>query len=165
MKRKIAFKTLVLFSGILFTRPSIIFSQSDAAVKNWIDSGQYVFVAQQAIPMYGRTIFLTSEYHLIVSADSLIAYLPYYGKAYRAPLDPSEGGIKFVSLKFDHSVSKARKNGWDITMTTKDLSDNYRLSLEISSGGRGTLQVNNTFRQPITFIGYLKEKPKPNKAF
>lgn len=165
MKNKITMKTFALFLALILGKPSFLFSQSDTAVKNMVESSQYIFVAEFAIPMSGRTITLTSEYDLTVSRDSLIAYLPYYGRAYQAPLDPAQGGIKFTSVKFDCKTTKAKKGSWDISMVTKDQSDNNRLSLHIASNGRATLQVSSTFRQPITFTGYIKENPKPKKAF
>lgn len=165
MKNKITIKTFALFLLMIAEKPSFLFSQSDTAVKNMVESGQYIFVAEYAMPMAGRTIALTSEYDLTVSRDSLIAYLPYYGRAYQAPLDPAQGGIKFTSVKFDYKTTKAKKGGWDISMATKDQSDNNRLFLYIAANGRATLQVSATFRQPITFTGYIKESPKPKKAF
>ena len=165
MKNKITMKTFALFLTLILGKPSFLFSQNDTAVKTMVESGQYIFVAEFAIPMSGRTITLTSEYDLAVSRDSLIAYLPYYGRAYQAPLDPAQGGIKFTSVKFDYKTTKAKKGSWDISMATKDQSDNNRLSLHIASNGRATLVVTGTFRQSITFTGYIKENPKPKKAF
>ena len=165
MKNKITLKPIALLSVILLAQHSFLFSQSEADVKNMVESGQYIFVAQYAFPMSGRTVTLTSEYDLTVSKDTIIAYLPYYGKAYQAPIDPSEGGIKFTSVKFDYRTIKSKKDGWDISMTAKDQSDNSQLSLHISTNGRATLQVSDIFRQPITFTGYIKEISRPKKAF
>ncbi len=165
MNNRIAPKAVVSFLLMVLMKPALIFSQSEADVKNMVESGQYIFVAQFAIPMAGRTIALTSEYDLTVSKDSIIAYLPYYGRAYQAPLDPSQGGIKFTSTKFDYKTAKAKKNGWDISVATKDQSDNSRLSLHISVNGKATLQASSVYRQPISFTGYIKENPRPKKGF
>ncbi|MGH2566002.1 MAG: DUF4251 domain-containing protein [Ginsengibacter sp.] len=165
MKNKITMKTFFSLLVVLLGNPSFLFSHSETDVKNMVASNQYIFVAQYALPMSGRTRNLTSEYDLTVSKDSVIAYLPYFGRTYQAPMDPSQGGIKFTSVKFDYKTSKTKKGSWDISIATKDLSDNNRLSLHISTNGTATLQVMSTFKQPITFTGYIKENPKPKKAF
>lgn len=165
MKDKVAVKTIIALLVMFLVSPASLFSQSEADVKKMVESSQYIFVAQYAIPMSGRTRNLNSEYDLTVSKDSLNAYLPYFGRAYQAPMDPSQGGIKFISVKFDYKTTKTKKGGWDVLMTTKDQSDNNRLTLYISTNGTATLQVGSTFKQPITFTGYIKENPKPKKAF
>lgn len=165
MKNNLKAKTSIWLLVVFLVNPSFLFSQNEAEVKRMVESNQYIFVAQYAIPMSGRIRNLTPEYDLTVSKDSLIAYLPYFGRAYQAPIDPSQGGIKFTSTKFDYNSSKAKKGGWDISMTTKDQSDNNRLTLHISVNGTATLQAFSTFKQSITFTGYIKENPKPKKAF
>lgn len=165
MKKKIAMKPSLMLLIAFLAIPSFLFSQSEVSVKKMVETNQYIFVAQYAMPMSGRTRNLTSEYDLTVSKDSLISYLPYFGRAYQAPIDPSQGGIKFSSTKFDYKTTKAKKGGWDISMATKDQPDNIRLSLHISPNGTAILQVVPTFRQAISFTGYIKEKPSSKKAF
>jgi len=129
----------------------------EAVTKALVDSQQYIFVAQNAMPMSGRTVQLNSnDYDLTIKKDSIIAYLPYYGRAYTAPLDPSETGIKFTSTSFEYKKEARKKGGWEITITPKDANGVQQLSLTISSNGYSTLQVINTTRQPISYYGYLK---------
>jgi len=126
-----------------------------------VDSQQYIFVAQTAIPMSGRTVQLNStDYDLTISKDTIIAYLPYYGRAYTAPLDPTETGIKFTSTSFEYKKEAKKKGGWIISITPKDASGVQQLTISISSTGYSTLQITNTTRQPITYYGYLKSGKK-----
>src|SRR5882672_9273272 len=62
-----------------------------AAISNMVDSQSYVFKAQSATPMSGRNRQLTSDYDLKVTKDQVVSYLPYFGRAYSAPIDPSQG--------------------------------------------------------------------------
>src|SRR5690348_12767478 len=71
------------------------------SVKEMMDTRNFVFKAQTVTPTGGRLINLTSEYDFTVRPDSIIAYLPYFGRAYTAPINPTDGGIKFTSSKFD----------------------------------------------------------------
>ncbi|TZF84486.1 DUF4251 domain-containing protein [Pedobacter sp. BS3] len=127
------------------------------AVKNMIDKRNYNFIAQTAIPTSGRTWNLTTEYTLTVTKDSIMCYLPYFGRAYVAPMDPTKGGIEFKSKKFDYKSVKGRKGGWDITITPNDTEDVRQLQLSISDDGYASLNVNSNNRQAISFNGYIEE--------
>src|SRR6185436_5082371 len=63
----------------------------DAAIKLLVDSQNYVFVVQSAMPLSGRVRQLTSDYDLRVTKTSVISYLPYFGRAYQAPINPTQG--------------------------------------------------------------------------
>lgn len=132
-------------------------------VKEMVNAHDFIFSATTALPMTGKTRILTSAYDLEVSKDSIISFLPYFGRAYSAPLDPSKGGIKFTSTQFEYKEEN-KKDGWDISIKPKDVSEVQQLYLHISSEGYATLQVISTQRQPISFYGKVKER-KIKKAF
>ena len=56
--------------------------QKKEAVKKLIESENYKIDVNTAMPMRGRSIPLTSSYSLEIRNDSVISYLPYYGRAY-----------------------------------------------------------------------------------
>lgn len=107
----------------------------------------------------GGTINLTgSSYDFTVTPDSIVAYLPYYGRAYSAPYNPTEGGIKFKSKNFSYVQSRNKKGSYSISIKTKDLkSENYQMMLTVSEKGYATLMVNSNNKQPINFNGVLSE--------
>ena len=129
-------------------------------VRQLIDMQDYKFVAQQALPMSGRSMILTSEYDLFISKDTLNAYLPYFGRAYVAPADPTEGGIKFISVDFDYTIEPAKRGGWTVLLTTKDVKIQFKLILNITSSGTASLSVNDITRQTISFHGFIEERRK-----
>jgi hypothetical protein len=124
-------------------------------IKELIDARSYIFKAQTALPMGGRTRQLTSDYDVKVAKDSILAFLPYFGRAFTAPLDPSKGGIQFTSKNFQYTVSNKRKGGWDILIKPMDAGDVRQVSIMISEDGYGSLQVLSNNRQPIIFNGYV----------
>ncbi|WP_295647980.1 DUF4251 domain-containing protein [uncultured Mucilaginibacter sp.] len=134
-----------------------------AEVKALIDSGTYVFVPESANPMRGGNINLTPEYDLHVSKDTLIAYLPYFGQAYQAPLDPMDGGIHFTSTRFSYFPKLLKKGGWEISIKTADAKGVEKMFMNISDDGYASLQITSTNRDPISFQGYI-EAPKKKKA-
>jgi len=128
----------------------------EAAIKNLVDSQNYVFVAQTVIPLSGRTRQLTSDYDMKVTQTSIICDLPYFGRAYQAPIDPSQGGIRFTSKDFEYTSTPGKKQGWTITIKPKDYKDVQQMTLSISSDGYASLQVTSTNRQPISFNGVVR---------
>lgn len=74
-----------------------------------MENQAYIFYATAVTPLSGRQQFLTSEYTLDVSKDSLVSYLPYFGKAYAVPIGATDGGIKFTATKFDYKMTPQKK--------------------------------------------------------
>lgn len=131
-----------------------------ASIKKIVEEQQYVFKAETVIPANGRTRHLTSEYDLKVSKDTIASYLPYFGRAYTGPIDPTQGGIKFTSTNFQYIVENAKKGGWNIRIKPKDATDIQQLLLNIYANGNASLQVTSTNRQPISFHGYIADSRK-----
>lgn len=138
-------------------------------LKNLIDSKNYIFKATLANPLNGSQMQLTSSYDLKLTNDSLIAYLPYFGQAYLAPINATEGGIKFTATKFDYTAIQKKNGNFEVYFEPKNLnprapSDVAKMYLTVSSGGYSTLQVICINRQSISFSGRVEEiTPKASK--
>lgn len=158
-------------------------AQTDKATTSRVIAAQnYVFVANTAFPLNasdinqimnkmpgysgGGAVNLNgSNYDLSVTKDSLVAYLPYFGRSYTPKIGtPNDSGIKFKSKDFNYKTTARKKGGWLINMDPKDVSNNYRITLLVTASGYGTLTVNSNNEQTITFNGYIAEtKPKKIK--
>ena len=153
-------------------------AQTDKAIAaNMIASKQFTFIATSATPMNTQDISkimgkmqggaqsslinLSGDgYDVKITADSVVAYLPYYGRSYSAPMNPSDGGIKFTSKKFDYKTKKGKKGNWSVDLIIKDRNENYRLNFMISENGNGSLTINSNSKQSISYQGYLSENMK-----
>ena len=151
---------------IILTRLAIVFlvvksikaqELDSAVVVKAIETKNYVFKAQTASPQRGGFRQLTSEYDFVVRPDTLVSYLPYYGRSFSAPVNTTDAGLQFTSMNFEYSVKKnKKKNRWDITIKPKDVSRIRDLNLTVFDNGRASLRVNSNDREAITFDGYLK---------
>jgi hypothetical protein len=129
-----------------------------AAVKKSVEARHYTFNADYVLPLRGGARQLTTEYDLRVTPDSVISFLPYFGQAYLdVPYNPTDGGIKFTSTKFDYKVDERKKGGWEVTITPKDAKNIQRLILNISADGYASLSVTSTNKDFISYNGSLKE--------
>ncbi len=132
-------------------------AKKEAAVQKLIESQRYVFKAQSVMPMGAVARQLNYDYDMKVTKDTIDTYLPYFGRAYQAPIDPSQGGIKFVSKDFDYTITPGKKQGWEIVIKPNDANDVQVLNLSITSAGYAILQVTSNNRQPISFSGVIDE--------
>lgn len=156
--------TLIILCGaVVFSACSssnkIMSSQANLSaseVQNMIDAHRFRFVAETVNPLRGRFRTLTTPYDVVVSKDSVVAYLPYYGRAYTAPLDPSQGGIKFTSTNFTYDVSN-KNNKWNVLIKPGAGEDVQQLNFTIFSSGSATLSVNSNSKEPISFNGHIEK--------
>ena len=134
--------------------------KADAAklLDNHIENADFKFIAKHAYPQGYQSIHLTSLYSVKVTPDTVKAYLPYFGRAYRAPMNSNEGGIKFESTNFESKVLMGKRPGeWHVTINTKDTPSPITLNFHLWNNGTGHLNVTNQDRQSISFQGDIKE--------
>lgn len=141
--------------------PALLFATASAQTNNpkpLVDAQNFVFTAQTVSPAYGNLRQLTTgEYTLSVSNGVMVADLPYFGRAFSAPIDPTQGGLQFTSKSFDYAVKDKRKS-WDIAIKPRDAGDATQLYLTVYNNGTASLQVISANRQPISFNGIIEEK-------
>ena len=132
--------------------------KSPSEIKSMVTSHNYVFIPERAVPMSGSSRLLTPGFELLVSQDTIISYLPYFGRAYGF-ITPGEGGIDFTSTDFEYTSEKDGDK-WKIRIRYNDLEDIQQMHLEVYDNGSANLSVNSTKRQAISFYGYVREKLK-----
>jgi hypothetical protein len=133
---------------------------AELAIK--IETPSFVFIPNSTQPMNGGNINLNYAYSLKISRDTIEAYLPYFGRAYVAPSDPMDGGVKFISTSFDYiSVTKGG-GSYEIRITPNDVRklelQGATLYLTANNSGYGSLQITFNNRQPISFYGRIEGK-------
>lgn len=137
--------------------PSGVQTAGDAAIKTLIDNRNFVFQAQLAQPTRGTSRQLTAGYELRVAGDTLTANLPYFGRAYQAPIDMRGGGVEFTTTDYSYSVDPKRKGRWTINFDPKGKGDVRNMTLSVSEDGYASLQVLSNNRDPISFTGVVVE--------
>ena len=133
-------------------------------VKNLIDSQSFVFIPQYVNPMSGRRRDLSSGFELSISKDTLISYLPFFGRGYTAPISPSDVDFDFTSTKFSYTV-EAVKRGWNISVKPKDQTYLRELFFRIYDNAAASLNVTSNDRSSISYDGYITRRKsyKENK--
>jgi hypothetical protein len=146
-------------------------------VKKLLASKRFAFQAQYAQPLGGTTtnlngrqinlspdgsgqIYLNYNYDFKIRPDSIISYLPYYGRTqFDAGYNSTTGnGIEFTSTKFGYESKAGKKGSTIITITPEDAKYNRKFILEVYSNGYAQLQALITNRNAIFFNGFINEK-------
>ena len=147
---------LLVFSGVVWCQNENRQSKKaakEAKVKKVVESGRFQVTMNQAHPMGGRMMSLTPDYTLVLAKDSAISYLPYFGRAYSAPLN-SEGGIKFAELMRDKKISfNAKKGSYILNFKVQAKEDTYHFLITVWLNGTATVNVTSNNRQGIDFSG------------
>lgn len=141
------------------SKKTMVQNNPNESIATMIDSQRFIFKANTAIPARGRTIQLTSDYTLRVTKDSVIADLPYFGRAYTAPIGRIGGGIEFTTTRFSYKKNQRKNGGYEIEIIP-EREDVQRLFLSISGSGYGSLNVTSQNRQGITFNGFIEPPRK-----
>jgi hypothetical protein len=150
------------FSLMLSFLCFISFSQNNTIEKvsthtdSIIHSQHFTFVATMALPTSGESRYLNGDYTLNITKDSIQSFLPFYGRAYTAPFDPNDNGIKFISKDFDYKLTVSEKGNYEISIRPRGVRNGYQLYLSISKNGYSSLRVSSNNRESISFYGRIQ---------
>lgn len=132
-------------------------------IEQALNERQFTFVAERASPIRGRTRYLTSSYDVRVTPDSLISFLPYFGRSYTAPIDPSQVFTQFTSTDFAYESKPAKSKQWNISLRPRDAGDIQELSFTIFDNATATLTVLSVSHSPINYQGYIIHNEPANR--
>jgi hypothetical protein len=160
MKNDKRLKSFFLAMVMLLSAGQVLLAQDKKQenVVEMIKNQQYVFKAQSMFPAPARLQQLNYDYDVKISKDTLQSYLPYFGRAFTAPIDQTRGALDFTSTEFEYQVEDRKKGGWNITVKPKDNRDIQQYYFTIQENGSATLRVLSNNRQPISFNGYITRK-------
>lgn len=153
MKTRVFYTVLLLFSvtacTTLQTTPETI-----SQISRKIGSKDFTVVPNYIIPLRMRPFSLSPDYNLKVKNDSAFAFLPYFGVAHFAPIDPTEGGIRFAEPMTDYSLTPNKKqDGWDIHFKVKSKGFIFEIFLSVYNDGSSSFSVDSWDKDPISFDG------------
>ncbi|MBK5194957.1 MAG: DUF4251 domain-containing protein [Proteiniphilum sp.] len=155
---------LLVFQACGTTQSAAEKEKLAAELRDGVVNSTFTFDATYAYPTGYRSVYLSPYYDVKISLDTIRAYLPYYGRAYRAPMDPREGGFIFTSTDFQYRfVPGKRKGNWIVEIAILDLDRPVSFSFDIWENGSARLTVNDVNRQPISFQGDVTIKKEEVK--
>lgn len=129
--------------------------QKRQEIEKVVASGHYKIAVNMALPARGRSVSLTSPYSLEIRNDSVISYLPYYGRAYSVPYGGGKG-LNFKAPITEYSLERDRKNRTQVKFSARNEEDTFDFRISIFGNGSSTIWVNMRNRQSISFYGDIE---------
>ena len=126
-------------------------------VKNMIESQNFVFIPRYVNAIGVRSRNLSFGFQISVSKDSIISYLPFFGRGYIAPISPADVDFDFTSTKFTNTTTPAKK-GWNISIKAKDQRYLQELYFRIFDNANASLTITSNNRSSISYNGYITER-------
>lgn len=146
--------SLLLIQGCGISRSAAEKEQIAADIENAVIESEFTFNATYAFPTGFKSRYLSPYYEVDVSPDTIKVYLPYFGRAYKAPINPSDGGYMFTSTDFNYRYEKGKRSGnWLVDIKFNDLDRAVTLNFDIWENETARLTVTDIDRQPISFQG------------
>ncbi len=124
------------------------------AVEKILSERCFTVNVRMMYPRRGKAVNVTSEFSLQVEGDTLVSYLPYYGRAYNVPYGGGKG-LNFTAPIQDYQVSKGRKGNTQIVISVNNGEDILTYNLDIFANGSASIDVFARERESISYSGQL----------
>lgn len=129
---------------------------SNEEIAQAISTDNWLFIADRALPQRGRSRNLTGQYEVHCSKDTIVSYLPYFGRAYSAPVLETTSPLDFKTTDFSISKEQNDKGRWSITIRPKDYREVQSFDFILFNNGSAQLNVQLTNRSSISFNGFVR---------
>ena len=163
MKRILLYTLFATIALILFVacaaRQTAAEKEAMAAyVRNAVEMSEFRFNATHAHPTGFRSMVLTAPFDVRVSPDTVRVNLPFFGRAFRAPIGIDEGGYRFTSTDFEYSVRPGNRAGnWLVQIDFNDARTHIVFHFDIWENGAASLNIIDIDRQSISFQGNIEK--------
>ena len=129
-------------------------AEQAAKVKAGLAEKRFSINVDRMYPMKGGSKSVSFGYGVEVRNDSLISYLPYFGRAYDIPYGGGKG-LNF-SERIGSYCDTPGKNGLhviDIEVTNTE--DTYFYSIKVYDNGSSSIDVQSRNREHISYTGQM----------
>lgn len=149
---------LLLLCCLLYGAPLAAQSRQDAfsAADKLLRAQSFAFYAQNATPFNGDLQQLNpGHYYVTVSKDSVVCYLPYFGRLWTLPRDVTHMGIDFISTGFRYHLYHHKKDK-EVHIVFNDQRDIRELRFTVGEDGYATLRVRSNSRDQMSYYGTIE---------
>lgn len=149
----LAFLALVMLSGCATSEERAArAAELKKKVTNALTERNYKIAVDRMYPPRGSSKSVSYGYSVEVRNDSLISYLPYFGRAYNVPYGGGKG-LNF-SERINNYKESLEKNGKrHIEIGLKNEEDTYLYTIEVFDNGSSSIDVQSRQRESISFSG------------
>lgn len=117
-----------------------------------LDSRRYSIDIQTMYPRRGGGRTVSYGFSLTVKGDTLVSYLPYFGRAYSLPYGGGKG-LNFTERIGSYHEQLTPKGSRHIELQTRNDEDNYLFTIDIQANGRAYIHLQPHQRESISYDG------------
>ena len=124
-------------------------------VLDGIANRQFKINVDRMIPMRAPARQLSTLYSLEVKGDTIVSYLPYFGRAYSVPYGGGKG-LNFVGIMNHYESRQGKKNETIVEIGVENEEDKYVYTLSIFDNGNTDINVYSRNRETVLFSGVME---------
>ena len=128
-------------------------AETASAVNAALADRHYKITITQAYPQRGGNVNVSHDFFLEVKGDTLVSYLPFFGRAYRSLYGGTEKGLNFTEIIRMYEPLKSKAGVTRIRMRVRNEEDSYIYTVEVSENGRASIRVQALERDDMRFDG------------
>ena len=129
-------------------------AELSANVTNALNNRDFKIVIDRMYPMRGSSRHVSYVYSVEVRNDTLISYLPYFGRAYNVPYGGGKG-LNFTAPIGSYQEFMKRNGQRHIEIGVTNDEDTYFYTIEVFDNGSSSVDVRARQRERISFSGNL----------
>ena len=127
---------------------------SPEQVAQAIQENRWIFRTNRVMPQSGRTRNVTGLYEVRSTADTIVVFLPYFGRAYSgAATMNTQSPLDFRTTDFSIDKKEEKNGSWEVVVKPKDNREIQSMAFSFFTNGSAQLNVLLTNRSPISFSG------------
>ena len=129
-------------------------AEQAAKVKIALMEKKYKINVDRMYPMKGGSKSVSFGYSVEVRNDSLISYLPYFGRAYNIPYGGGKG-LNFSAPISSYQESQQKNGQRVIEIGLSNSEDTYIYTLKVFDNGNSSIDVQPRKRERISYSGEM----------
>ena len=123
-----------------------------ALVKSALNNREYKIAIDRMYPMRGSSRSVSFGYSVEVRNDTLISYLPYFGRAYNVPYGGGKG-LNFSAPIGSYQEYMKRNGQRHIEIGVTNEEDTYLYTIDVFDNGNSSVEVRARERERISYSG------------
>jgi len=130
-------------------------AEQAALVTRALNNREYKIAVDRMYPMRGSSRSASYGYSVEVRNDSLISYLPYFGRAYNVPYGGGKG-LNFSAPIGNYQEYMMRNGRRHIEIGVTNEEDTYLYTIEVFDNGNSSVEVRARQRERISYSGNVE---------
>ncbi|MBO7635227.1 MAG: DUF4251 domain-containing protein [Paludibacteraceae bacterium] len=127
-------------------------AELSANVTNALNNRDYKIAVDRMYPMRGSSRHVSYGYSVEVRNDTLISYLPYFGRAYNVPYGGGKG-LNFSAPIGSYQEFMKGNGQRHIEIGVTNDEDTYFYTIEVFDNGSSSVDVRARQRERISYSG------------